>query len=368
VSRRHHTQTAKLIDALIEDGQLELVDAADRAALVADLAKALAVIKTADDLSGTWVGRFFESHPQIAEVFAEDRDLEQALAQWWHGVHDKPAQVATEDRDPEIEAQLAAGPVPDPDLAAVYADWLIERGNPLGELLACAGDPKARKRVLATHTASLLGPVAEYVKLLDFTWDGTGISAIRVERTAPYELEWGRVIALALDRPCAAFCRALSVGPLPQSARGQFEDLLAIVGARPRPALRMLEMRTSESRSAIDLATIALGFPQLAVLTLSAGGSRSTALHHPTIEALNLHLFSLNALERALVDAALPRLRRLTLGAEHLQTVGAPLGNLVHQPWFAQLEELDASGLLGPRAREILVHAYGDRLAHLRLT
>lgn len=184
MSRRHHTQTAKLVDALIDDGQLELVDAADRSALVADLAKALAVIKTPDDLSGSWVGRFFESHPQIAEVFVEDRVLEEALAQWWHGVH-KPPQVATEDRNSEIEAQLAASPVPDLELAAVYADWLIERGNPLGELFACAGDPKARKRVLATHADSLLGPVADYAKLLDFTWDSTGISAIRVERTAP---------------------------------------------------------------------------------------------------------------------------------------------------------------------------------------
>lgn len=360
--RKQRAHAQKLLARLLETAQIELVEDADQDELVGDIADELAQLD-ADEKGGAALGVALEHSREVAEVFIDDDGLEEAAARWMRGVHGTSA-ATTDDRNLEIEAKLLASP--DDELASVYADWLIEHGNPLGELFACAVDRLARRRVLAKH-AALWGALAEHEKLLDITWTRTGIGALVVQCTSVVGMEWGRLVAAVLDRPLAAFCRSLSIGPLPAVAGLQFETLLAMVGVVPRPNIRELAVKSGETlfgRANLDVSELASWFAGVERLRILATGLVGAPLRHPAVEQLDLHLSSLSELERALVGAELPRLRQLTLGggAGH----GRVLGVLPDQPWFAKLEQLDVRQF-HHTARERLVQTEGTRLAHLQL-
>ncbi len=327
--RKQRLHAQKLLAKLVESGQLELVDGADRDALVDHIVEVLAELDADERECGGTLGAVLERSRAVAEVFVEDDELDDVVDQWMRAVHGTAA-VISDDRNPEIEAKLLAEH--DDELASVYADWLIERGNPLGELFACAMDPVARRRVLTKHAAVLWGAVAEHRRLLDITWTRTGAGAITVQRSTATEMEWGRLIAAVLDRPFAAFCRSLSIGPLPEAARTQFETLLAIVGSRVRPGIRELAVTAPATggylTANVDMSELATGFPSLASLRIASSRScyllPDAPLRHPTLEQLDLNLSSTMALHQALDGAELPRLRRLARDAARATVVCAP--------------------------------------------
>lgn len=352
MNRKERGQTEKLVARLVADELIELDG--DAGPVVAEIGKLL-VGWTGEGYRGEDLGEALAVMPGVGEVFASDDELQDAIEGWRRAVR---GPVLTDLRNPEIEARLAAED--DDELAAVYADWLIEHGNPLGELLACATDDKLRKRVLAKHGEALWGPVAEYVRLYDFGWGRAGVVSIAVTRATSYELEWGRVIGAILDRPLAAFCRRLSIGPLPSSATTQVEEMLEVIAARPRPTLRQIALNGGVGN--VAAAELAAGYPNLTSLELHVSNVQNP-LEHPSLERLALRVDSFTAIGNALVRASLPRLRSLTLGTRYREPLDQ-LGRLFRGTWFDQLEALDVRGL-GPRD-EVLAR-YGDRLAHLRL-
>jgi uncharacterized protein (TIGR02996 family) len=363
MNRKERGQTEKLVARLVAEQKLELVDGAELTSII-DAVTVQLVAWHDERPRGGELGDLLAAHPQVAEVFADDDELTEAILGWRRAVRGVEVAI-TDARDPEIEAKLAAEP--DDDLAVVYADWLIEHGNPLGELFACATDDKARKRVQAKHGAALWGRFAEYARLFDITWTHTGASAITVKRASALQLEWGHVIAGVLDLPLAAFCRSLSVGPLPTSANTQLDDLIDTIAAQPRPSISSLAFAGEGAYRPIDLTRLATGFPNLTGLGVTAYYLRTT-LAHPKLEALALKLDGIAALEAALLRAELPNLRRLSLGTGYLAPSGLPLGNLVDAPWFAQLEELDVQGLrLGPDAVKLVTQHHATHVSHLRL-
>lgn len=363
MNRKERGHAEKLVARLVADALIELVAGAAVDAIIDDVGNHLVLWSEEEanglDDRGEMLGDLLAGSREVAEVFATDEDLQAAIDRWKRAVRG-PEIVVTDERNPEIEAKLATED--DDELAAVYADWLIEHGNPLGELFACATDDKARKRVLTKHGALLWGPVAEYARLFDFTWSKAGIVGIAVERTTSFELEWGRVIAMLLDRPIAAFCRSLSIGPLPPESWSQFHGLLEVIAARhPRETLRRLVLRAPTWNTQVH--DLARDCPRLVSCELDVAYVQSS-IAHPDVEALKLHVQVLQAIEYVMARAELPRLRTLALGVRSV-TVGPPLGKLVDMPWFDQIEELDVRGL--GVTRQQLVEHYGRRVSHLRI-
>jgi uncharacterized protein (TIGR02996 family) len=361
MNRKERGHTEKLVARLVADGLIELVEGGEVEAVIEEVGNHLVLWSAeAGGERGEELGELLTSLRPVAEVFASDEALQVAIDRWRRAVRG-PEIVVTDERNAEIEARLAAEE--DDELAAVYADWLIEHGNPVGELFACATDEKARRRVLAKLGGVLWGPVADYAKLFEVTWGKTGIVGVAVERTTAFELEWGRVIGALLDRPIAAFCRSLSIGPLPAEAWSQFYELLDVVAARrPRETLRRLALRGGTWNAQIrDIAT---GYPRLASFEIEAGYVQSS-IAHPGVETLTLRLDSLPAVEHVMARAELPRLRTLALAVRHA-TVGEPLGKLVDMPWFGQLEALDVSGL--GATRQVVTEHYGRQVSHLRIS
>ena len=360
MNRKERGQTEKLVARLVDDELLELVEDGDTGTVI-DAVGARLVEWTDDRHHGAALGDLLAAHPQVAEVFASDDELQEQIERWRRAVRGVEV-VVTDARNAEIEAKLAAER--DDELAAVYADWLIEHGNPLGELFACATDAKARKSVLAKHGAVLWGRLAEYAKLFDCTWDRTGVAAIAIERSTAFELEWGRVISAVLELPLAMFCRAVTIGTLPPSASSQLDDLLDVIAARPHPSVHRVVATTENTYRPVELGRLASGFANLRSFELSASYLKQP-LVHPTLAHLRLRLEGRAALENALTRAELPGLRRLALATRYAHPGPDVLGTLVDAPWFSSLEELDVQGL--HRAPTAIARQYGDRLSHLRL-
>lgn len=365
--RKQRLHAQKLVAKLVDAGQIELADGADRDGLVEAVVVALAELVSDEERSRGWaLGSVLEESRAVAEVFVDNDELDGVVEHWIRSVYGT-APVISDDRNPEIEAKLLADP--DDELASVYADWLIERGNPLGELFACATDPVARKRLFTKHAAALWGAYAEYEKLLDITWTRLGASAIAVamQRTSTVELEWGRMIAAVLDRPFAMFCRSLSIGPLPDRAHSQLETLLAAIGERP--AIRELAVLAPTQggylSSNVDVSQLAALFPHLAKLRVESYLLAGAPLRHPTLEELDLYVYSTAALQRALTDAELPNIRRLAVGAT-ASIEPSPLARIPEEPWFAQLDQLDLRRL-GTTAANRVVQVYRAHLEHIEV-
>ena len=211
------------------------------------------------------------------------------------------------------------------------------------------------------------GNIAEYRALFEVTWGPAGIVTIDVERSAPMELEWGRVIGALLDRPLAAFCRALRIGPLPASAYTQFDELLAQIAVRPRAALHRLEVRGGDSwYAAIGMPDLEAGFPALRELAVS-GRRIDGRIAHPTLTQLRLYVESSIPLTDALGRLELPGLRRFAIGTRHPQLGERAVDDILGAPWLLQLEELDLSGLALDKSARVRLANHSDELAHLRL-
>lgn len=83
--------------------------------------------------SGPELEDFLEDHPQVSELCAATSLLEELVYRYLTPPPPEPGAVA-DARHPELERQLHGADTSEPYL--VYADWLQEHGDPLGELIA----------------------------------------------------------------------------------------------------------------------------------------------------------------------------------------------------------------------------------------
>lgn len=113
---------------------------------------------------------------------------------------------ATDRRDAELEAQIAAAP-DDEQGYLVYADWLQQQGDPRGAWIALHTTKGLAARAaigafLAQHRAALLGPLAPYEP--ELAWFMGFVQRARI--AGPDAAEIARAL---LDAPCGAFVREL---------------------------------------------------------------------------------------------------------------------------------------------------------------
>jgi uncharacterized protein (TIGR02996 family) len=324
----------KLIGDLVKAEQIEVrrVEIVGR-----DLAKLCETLKRPP--SGQELGEWLEEHAQVTELSASTSLLDELIDR--HLAY--PEAAVTAARNPDLERQIREAPgTVGPYL--VYADWLQEHADPLGELIALGvaaergnDDEVARfERHLKRHEAYLLGGLApQLTTRIGLRWRYGLVQAIdqigEVTAAGVFQQLLGLrvcelVEAITLRRPCSSGLDAAIAAAAPES------------------------MRTLTLESC--LGTLPASLLQRPLRSLAVQGSYSLALEQHTLpsslERLELRVPGLSSivslelgvrdLEIAVTEATiaflamtqLPHLERLTLdlGDANAMTVLAMLDRL----------------------------------------
>jgi uncharacterized protein (TIGR02996 family) len=369
----------KLLAELVKAEQLEVrrleIVGRDLAHLVESLGRPPSGYELED-----WLGE----HAQVTELYAGPNLLDELVDRYLAPPPPGEPVTLAEARHPELERQLREAPdSSEPYL--VYADWLQERSDPLGELIALgvasahgAGDVAARfERHLKLHEARFLGGLArQLADRVVLRWRYGMVHAIdELAEDLPPQM-WRQLLRLrvcellqsiTLRRPCvpeldaaiaagaAESLRALTMescsGRLPeQLLRRELRSLTVgsgriVIGPDTFPAsLEHLELRVSEAALAGELrAPLRLDLRELRVVLT------------PQIAAF-------------LAGLQLPRLERLTLGLGAAAEVNVPeLLQVLGLPALTHLGIRD--GRLDPRAfGELARLPLAARLSSLALT
>jgi uncharacterized protein (TIGR02996 family) len=162
---------------------------------------------------GSELEEFLEAQPQVDELFASLETLEESAHRHFAGLF--VAKALVEAHHPELEAQLLAN-LDQPDAYLVYADWLQEQGDPLGELIALGvaadsgGDSEQARagRFLAQHRDHLLGGAAKApAERLTLHWRYGLVHRVEASKVDDVEL-WRQL----LSRPVARFVQHVELG------------------------------------------------------------------------------------------------------------------------------------------------------------
>lgn len=306
---------------------------------------------------------------------------------------------------PEIEAAIAAAP-DDPAGYLVYADWLLARGDPIGELIVVharryeeqdasvrASLEEREKELLDENRARWLGPLAEHEQESSFTWEYGFLSGITI-----FTSYGGEAVTALRRAPAARFLRYLDLGvgdrPAPSSWLDptQASDVIGAMAEVGIPetvrtlrfgveVLEVFERRIDFSplyrwwqrleELYIDEAPDALGnmdLPRLRLLSID--GYAESHLEElgtavlPSLERLELGGGPSFASLAVLRVDSLPRLRELRLWTSYSPAGEESVRALLELPWLRRLETLrlrcclDAAGM-----RELARRA--DALSHL---
>lgn len=119
--------------------------------------------------SGGELEEWLEEHRLVSEVYVGAEALDQALHRHLGPAFARP-ELVQRARHPGLEALIARSPG-SVEHCLVYSDWLQERSDPLGELIAlgvaaaggAASEVGRFERHLKSHEAYFLGSVARYV-------------------------------------------------------------------------------------------------------------------------------------------------------------------------------------------------------------
>jgi uncharacterized protein (TIGR02996 family) len=232
-----------------------------------------------------------------------------------------------EPRNAELEAAILDAP-DSADAYLVYGDWLLENGDPLGELVTVqatlaklqqragkASEKRAlgkREKLLLADAESRLGPLRAH----EHTWSFGFLESLTMAR--PTEAEYAAVLAA----PVARFLRELDLEDVPRAAPSQGGHptiaLLARLGVSP--ALRRLALLSDPARR-VDLGRVPpelwSALASIEALTIRSARLDPGAIVLPHLLALSLATAVTDPLLDALHGARAPRLASLQLDAEH---------------------------------------------------
>jgi uncharacterized protein (TIGR02996 family) len=240
----HAAAARKLIGELVKAEQIEV----RRAEIVGrDLAKLVETLKRSP--SAQELGEWLDEHPQVTEVYAATSLLEELLDRHFA----KPEASVAEARNPDLERQIREAPESSAPYL-VYADWLQEHADPLGELIALGvastsgnEDEVARfDRHLKRHEAYLLGGLAaQLASRIELRWRYGLVQAIDgLDEVSPHV--WTRLLglrvcelveAITLRRPCSAEQATAIATAAPETMRTLALD--SCLGTLPAPLLQL---------------------------------------------------------------------------------------------------------------------------------
>lgn len=305
----------KLIGDLVKDEEIEV----RRVEIVGkDLAKLIDTLKRPPN--GQELGEWLEEHAQVTELSASTGRLDELIDRYLR----EPETDVTAARNPELERQLREAP---DQIGAyqVYADWLQEHADPLGELIALSiasgksDEDRARfERHLKRHEASFLGGLAPQLQgRIVLTWRAGLVQAIEEVGDPVAPEVWIALLglrvcelveAIALRAPCSAALDHAIAGAAPDSMRSL--TLAQSLGTLPAELLQR-PLHTLSIHGSYALVLAQHTFPPLERLTLRVPAVSSVVPLELAIRELTI-VTSAPTVE-LLMQAKLPRLERLTL-------------------------------------------------------
>jgi uncharacterized protein (TIGR02996 family) len=231
----HLVKARVLIAELAREG---LIEARRADAVGRDLAALV------DRLGRVPTGLELEEHRLVTEVFAGPDALDAALDRHLGAAFAPPTQMLKEARHPELEAQIRQDPG-SVEHYLVYSDWLQERSDPLGELIALgvaaesgeAGDVARFERLLKQHEERFLGPLARLApEQVALTWRFGFVEAIDAHDVLEPGT-WEQLLGLRVCELVRSIKLSLHHEPEPALAA------LTAIGACAPGALRSLFLR-----------------------------------------------------------------------------------------------------------------------------
>ena len=240
----------KLVAELVEGEQIELRRAEIVGRDLARFVEGLGRPPTGQELED-WLGE----HAQVSELYAGPALLDQLVDRYF-APPPPPVEAGADARNPELERQLRAEPERG-ELYLVYADWLQERADPLGELIALgvaagggSADAAGRfERHLRHHEARLLGGLAaQLANHVTLRWRHGFVQELDEQLALPPP-QWQALLGLrvcelvesiALHRVCPPELDAVIAEHAPPSLRAL---LLEVYGGRLPPRLLARELR-----------------------------------------------------------------------------------------------------------------------------
>ena len=315
----------KLIGELVKAEQLEVRRAEIVGRDLSTFVETLGRPPSGEELE-EWLGE----HAQVTELYAAPSALDELVFRYLT----PPPIDAAEARHAELERQLRESPE-SREAHLVYADWLQEHSDPLGELIALgvasasgSDEDLARfERCLKLHEARFLGGVAgQLADRRALRWRHGLVYAIDELGDAPVAL-WKQVLQLRV-------CENLQAITLRRACSSELADLLA--AAAPQ-TLSSLALQSCQGRLPGPLIQRPLRALSIAGGTIVIAPDMFPSslerleLRVESIEGASLHLgvrdltLALNPPLAALLGGAkLPRLERLALGID-----GLPAATLV---------------------------------------
>jgi uncharacterized protein (TIGR02996 family) len=299
----------------------------------------------------------------------------------------------------ELEAQIHALP-DDPAPSLVYADWLQQREDPRGKLIAIQhglalvpGDPalRAAERALLDEHGPYLLPERLHALLrlprrrgedpdarCEVEWRRGFVAGARLaKRPGPAHPEVPVLVDELLGHPSAHFLRRLAIGPLGTPDEYNYIGVVEAIARRGHARLEELElgdfgpaMELAFSRAG-DVSPLLPAAPRLRRLALRAGSLRfESALEHATLRELSVIVAAISGGNlRRLLEARLPALESFELSCPGLELTGAELARMLRGASMPRLRRLalrNTTGTLGV-LEEILCSPLMPRLEVLEL-
>ncbi|MDP1829947.1 MAG: WGR domain-containing protein [Archangium sp.] len=227
--------------------------------------------------------------------------------------------------NPALEAAIAANP-DDGKNWRVFADWLLEQGEPWAEMIALAVQGKPNKKKQGDVAKELLGSIEG-----DIVWKNGVIAEFDLQ---PDDVEEEGAMEAALERvlkhPAGRFVQKLTLGlPPHEDLEWHMEGLASVISdCGPLPLLQTLDMSPNAEhmdqeswRRVGDISGLWAAAPHLKELLLrgSAGSDDGEAIDFGDIEAPHLEklIFISGGLNKnaptQIGSAKLPKLTHLEL-------------------------------------------------------
>jgi uncharacterized protein (TIGR02996 family) len=229
-------------------------------------------------------------------------------------------------RNFDLEATIASNP-DDEQAYLVYADWLQQQNDPLGEHIIRHVRDAA---YLDEHETDMLGPLADYLDMFEArTWHCGFLKRVTVknvfERSGMHdgkdpEFPVGELLAMMLDHEAGRFLQDLTIGIVDYESNS-YTAPMGVIGARTLPALRTLLVgdfyseETELNWSHLGNASVMYkALPNLKWLTLRSGTMHLGAIDLPELRALSTITGGLqkDAIE-SVTTAHWPKLEKLSL-------------------------------------------------------
>lgn len=262
-------------------------------------------------------------------------------------------------RNPELEGAIVASPT-DWGAYQVYSDWLIEQGDPRGELITLQRLQKKKewRERLEQHPKELLGPLVHEDLITDVEWHMGFIKSCTVKSTYdrddsqrnPDRYNGSEALAELLAHPSAMFLRDLTIGIL-EFSDNSYGHVFEMLAQNRKPVLNRLYVGSFHSEET-ELNWSSIGrtaplwqdgvVPNLEHLTLRSGSMDLEGIHAPNMKSLHIITGGFdNASLKALCAARWPNLHtlELQLGQEHDFTT-AELAAIFEGEHFPALKNL----------------------------